>query len=80
MPNNVPRPEPNHSPPSVHAGELLTVEELCRRLRWRKHSLRQAKRLGLRVVKFGSRNYIIGADVLDFFRRLSDQQAGEGMP
>ena len=76
--------EPNHTPPSVRADELLTVAELARRLRWQKHSLRQAKRLGLPTVRFGSRDYCVGRRVLAWFERLGEQQqtdeqdSGEG--
>jgi hypothetical protein len=31
--------------------------------------------MGLRVVRFGSRDFVTGADVLDFFRRLAAHQA-----
>ncbi len=69
-------PRKNDTPPSVHADELLTVTELARRLRWRKHSLRQAKRMGLPVIRFGSRDYALGRRVLEWFESLSGRHEG----
>ena len=73
-----PKPAPNTSPPVVRADEIYTFEEVCRRLRWRKHSARQAKRLGIRLIRYGSRDYCLGSDVLAFFDGLAQQQVGDG--
>lgn len=90
-----PRPRPRKasaSPPaastvpaSVQASEVMAVEELARRLRWRRHSIRQARRLGLPTVRFGVRDYVIGGDVVAWFRDLRTQQQqqredGDGNP
>ena len=69
------RPAPASA--SVCVGELLTVEELSRRLRWKRHSTRQAKRLGLPVHRFGSRDYCIGDEVLLWFRTIGQQQEAQ---
>lgn len=61
----------------VRADELYTAAEVRRRLRWRDHSFRQAKRKGLRVVTFGRTKYVLGSDVLAFFEQLAAQQNGE---
>ena len=63
-----PRPETNHYPAVVKKGAAYTAEELCRRLRWKKHSLRQARRLGLKLHRHGSRDYAIGDEVIEFLR------------
>ena len=60
----------------IHADELYTKEELCRRMRWRQHSWRQAKRLGLETVVFGSRTYIAGSDAIAFLQSLKQQEKG----
>ena len=74
-----PKPEPNTTPAVIDANQLYTLEEAARRLRWRKHSRQQARRLGLKTVRFGSRDYCLGRDVLAFFDGLGEQQhAGDG--
>ena len=60
---------------SIRADEVMSLREAARRLGWKAHSIRQAKRRGLRVVKFGSTNYVLGESILEFFRQLAD--AGE---
>jgi hypothetical protein len=62
-------------PAVVEEGCLYTLGELAQRLRWKRHSTRQALRNGLRTSKFGSRRYVLGADALAFFRFLAEQQA-----
>lgn len=66
-----PRPEPNTTPAVVNANEVYTLEEAARRMRWRKHSIRQAIRAGLVTTKFGSRRYVLGRHVLEFFEKLA---------
>ena len=65
------KPQPNNTPAVIDGNQVYLFEEACRRLRWRKHSARQAKNLGLQIVKFGSRNYVLGRHILEFFERLS---------
>ena len=70
-----PKPEPGGSLPGIVEGDsLYTLSELAARLRWRKHSIRQAVRAGLRVVRFGSRNYCLGSDALAWFEELAKKQ------
>ena len=74
-----PKPEPNSTPAVIDANSVYTLEELAKRARWKKHSIRQALRAGLRAPKFGSRRYVLGADAIRFFEHLADQQqAGDG--
>lgn len=65
----------NTSPPVINAHELYSLDEAARRLRWRKHSIRQALRAGLVTVKFGSTRYVTGQAVLNFIEKLAQQQA-----
>ncbi len=69
------RPESNTNDPVIRNGELYTLEEFAKRARWRRHSIRQARKLGLRTILFGSRRYVLGSDGLRFFERLAEQQA-----
>lgn len=69
------QPRANPFPAVVRADELLLWEELQRRLRWKKHSARQAQRRGLKPIKFGSRLYIHGSTVLEWFEQLGQRQA-----
>jgi len=59
---------------SIEAGEVMSLAELKRRLKWREHAVRQARKAGLRLIRFGSQKYALGSDVLDFFRQLAEQQ------
>ena len=68
------QPRANPLPAVVNANEIYLWEELKRRLRWKKHSARQAQRLGLKPIKFGSRLYIHGSTVLEWFEQLGQQQ------
>ena len=69
-----PKSEVNNTTGVIRADEIYVAEEYYRRMRWRKHSIRQAKRLGLPTIRYGSRDYIIGADAIEWFRRLGSQQ------
>jgi len=73
-----PKPEPNTTPGVIDANGVYTLEELAKRARWKKHSIRQALRLGLRTCKFGSRRYCLGADVISFFEALAERQHANG--
>jgi len=74
-----PRPAPEFnghgSPAVVNAAEVYPLDEAARRLRWRRHSVRQALRHGLVSPKFGSRRYVTGQSILDFIRKLAEQEA-----
>ena len=76
-----PRPDAPASRPgfgSIVAGEILPLREAARRLGWERKTIAHAKRAGLRSVRFGRFDYVRGVDVLDFFAKLADQQAGRG--
>ena len=77
-----PKPEPNTTPAVIDARQLYSFDEAARRLRWKKHSRQQARRLGLKTVRFGSRDYVLGRDLLAFFDRLAQKQhaASDGGP
>lgn len=62
---------------SVCRGAVYTVEEVCRRLRWEKWAFRQVRLHGLRAIRCGRRNYVLGDDVLAFFERLAEEQRPE---
>ena len=57
---------------SISADEVLPLREAARRLGFGQKTIRQAQRAGLRTVEFGRMKYVIGQDVLDFFRRLAE--------
>jgi len=54
----------------VHRDELYSLQELRHRLGWAEHAMRQARVAGLKTILFGSKKYVLGSDVLDFFERL----------
>lgn len=74
-----PRPQQNTVPAVVEAGSLYTLQEVARRCRWKQHSVRQARRLGLPTIRFGSRDYVLGSDVLSWFKQLREQQQKAGV-
>jgi hypothetical protein len=60
---------------SIRADEVLPVRVMAKRLGMNVKSLAHAKREGLRTVKFGRFDYVLGRDVLAFFERLAQAQA-----
>ena len=69
------RPRTNNTSAVINVLEVYTMDEVARRMRWKAHSIRQAKRLGLKTVRFGSRDYVLGRHVLEFFEKLAQMQA-----
>lgn len=45
---------------------LYRLDELCARMNWSRHAWRSARRKGLRVLRSGSRAFVLGADVISF--------------
>ena len=74
------KPAPRRSPAVVRAGEVYSLAELRRRLQWKEHAVRMARVAGLRLITFGRAKYVLGSDVLKFFERLANHQAGKGEP
>ena len=73
------KPASRVTPAVIRAGELYSLAELRRRLRWKEHAVRQARVNGLRLISFGREKFCLGSDVLKFFERLGErQQAGNG--
>lgn len=64
-------------PASIRRDEVMPFAEAARRLGWCAKSRRYAQRDGLRVIPYGRFQYVLGADILDFFQRLAERQAGE---
>ena len=63
---------------SIRADELMLFAEAARRLGWCAKSRRFAQRDGLRVISYGRYQYVRGVDLLAFFDKLAEQQAGHG--
>jgi hypothetical protein len=61
---------------AIHRDEVLPFAVAAARLGWCAKSRRFSQRDGLRVVRYGRHQYVLGTDVLDFFRKLAGQQAG----
>ena len=59
---------------SVQDGETLLVDALCRRYGLKKHSRRQLRNRGLRMVRFGSKDFTTGKWFREFLERLAEQQ------
>ena len=76
--NTAPNKPARRVPAVIRTGELYSLAELRRRLGWAEHAVRQARIAGLRLVVFGRAKYALGSDVLKFFERLAERQAGDG--
>ena len=59
---------------SVQDGETLLVDALCRRYGLKKHSRRQLRNLGLKIVRFGSKDFTTGRWFREMLERLTEQQ------
>ena len=68
---------PQDTPPargSIRSDEVMLYAEAARRLGWCAKSRRRAQHDGLKVISYGRFQYVMGADVLDFFAKLAEQQ------
>jgi hypothetical protein len=65
---------------SVRSDEVLPAEELRRRLSWGRKTFTRALGDGLRVVRYGRIDYILGVDILAFFVAQSARQSEAGAP
>ena len=54
---------------SIRADELLTTAEIRVRLDLGQAALRMARRNGLPIKKIGRRNYVLGEDVIAYFKQ-----------
>lgn len=71
----VARPATERQPAGeIRADTLYRATEMRRKLGWGFKSYRQAKRKGLRTVKFARQEYVLGSDVLGLFARLAEDQ------
>jgi DNA-binding FadR family transcriptional regulator len=57
------------APGVINAAECYTLAELMRRFGLTKSGLRQARRDGLVLRRWGKRTYVTGADVLAFLEK-----------
>lgn len=62
---------------SIRADEAMLFSEAARRLGWCNKSRRFAQQRGLRVVKFGRWQYVLGRDVIAFLDKLA-AESGQG--
>lgn len=67
-----PRPE---TPGTVEPGTLYALDEIKARLRWSLHSMRQARRNGLKVLYIGNRGFVLGGTVIDFIVKQGSESA-----
>ena len=54
----------------IRSDEVLPVAVLRERFGWGKHAVREARKAGLQVVRFGRADYVTGRAVLEFFEKL----------
>ena len=63
---------------SVRGDEILPAAELRRRMAWGRKTYTRARAEGLRAIRYGKSDYIMGRDLLEFFGHLAQQQAPAG--
>lgn len=63
---------------SVSSDEVMTLREFGRRLGLAQRACCDAQRRGLRTITFGRSKYVLGEDVIAWFRRLAEEQESEG--
>jgi len=71
-PTKSPLPVSNRG--SIQAGEILLVDTLCQRYGLKRHSRRQLRNRGLRIVRFGSKDFTTAEWFQEFLERLAEQQ------
>jgi hypothetical protein len=62
---------------SVSITEVMTLREFGRRLGLAKRACADAQRQGLRTILFGRCKFVLGQDVVAWFRRLAEEQASK---
>jgi len=67
--------DPAHATGTIRADELVSLSEFRRRFHLGEHFIRQFRKNGLRLVRFGREDFLLGRDVIGFFERLGEQQA-----
>jgi len=67
--------DPAHVTGSIRADEVVSLSEFRRRFHLGEHFIRQFRKNGLRFVRFGREDFVLGRDVLDFFEKLGAEQA-----
>lgn len=61
---------------SVHRDEILTLRAAARRLGWHRKSIVEAKRAGLRTVRAGRFDLVLGKWIWEFLEGVDDKQNG----
>ena len=65
---------------SVSFTEVMTMREFGRRLGLGQRACCDAQRQGLRTILFGRCKFVLGQDVVAWFRRLAEEQESNGRP
>ena len=68
------KPRPTTPAGSIRSDELLPLSEVRRRLGIGYKTAAKAQRDGLRTIPYGRQKFVLGADILAFFRDLAERQ------
>lgn len=71
-------PAPKTGVGSVSFTEVMTMREFGRRLGLAQYACSDAQRRGLRTILFGRTKFVLGQDVIAWFRRLAEEQESTG--
>lgn len=63
---------------SVSFTEVMTMREFGRRLGLAQQACSDAQHKGLRTILFGRTKFVLGQDVIAWFRRLAEEQESKG--
>jgi hypothetical protein len=71
MPRKNRRTEPE--PAAIRADEILPLVVLKQRFGWGDCSVSQAQKAGLRMLTFGSKKYVLGAELIRFLQAQNQE-------
>ena len=74
--NARPKQAPSPGSGSISAHEIVTLRETGRRLGLGVRCMCDLQKAGLRTVTLGRRKFLLGSDLIDFARRLAEEQHG----
>lgn len=60
---------------TIEPGVLYGLNEASDRLGWGRHAMRSARKEGMKVIRFANRGYLLGDDIIEFFKNQSEKQS-----
>jgi len=67
-----------NAPGYISAHELYRLPEAKRRLHLGRHSFRQLRQAGLKLLRVGRCHYVDGAELVGLIKRIGEQEGKQG--